>query len=253
MTPVVFVPHMRTPLHLAGQRMLGILDLLAVLGAKLLSQLHSTGGADLHTLAAGNAIVSFYSCYICASGKIRRVKQLRSTQRVAHIDVAVTDCKDLVSTVNIGDLMDKAVFLTLAEDFQCLFLGDITAALAGLYHLVGHVANGNTPAFGVVGAAFVEGQTGFTAGTGGCGILALILIQPVGDMLHRNGLVFGFDGFFHGDNVHTDTGASGRHHGGHLLQRKAAHTLKEATHFRVLLQDGIVHIGKLSTAGNEHR
>ena len=59
--PVVFIPHVGTPLHLTGQRMLGILHLLAILGAQLLTQLHSTGGTDLHALATGNTVIGFRS------------------------------------------------------------------------------------------------------------------------------------------------------------------------------------------------
>ena len=58
---------MGAPFHLAGQGMLGILYLLAVLGAQFLTQLHSTGRADLYALAAGNAVVLFHPCHIGAS------------------------------------------------------------------------------------------------------------------------------------------------------------------------------------------
>ena len=250
--PIVFIPHMGAPFHLAGQGMLGILYLLAVLGAQFLTQLHSTGRADLHALAAGNAVVLFHPCHIGASGQVGGVEQLGGTQSIADIDVAVADGEDFVCTVNVGDLMDEAVFLALAEDFQSLFLGDVAATLTGFHHVISHVAHGNTPAFGVIGTAFIEGQTGFAAGAGRCGVLALILIQPVGDMFHRNGLVLGFDGLFHRDHVHADASASGRYHGGDLLQRQTTHPLEETTHFGIFLQDGVIHVGKFRTAGNEH-
>ena len=71
-------------------------------------------------------------------------------------------------------------------------------------------------------------------------------------MFHRNGLILGFDGLFHRDHVHADAGASGRYHGGDLLQRQTTHPLEETTHFGIFLQDGVIHVGKFRTAGNEH-
>ena len=232
--------------------MLGILHLLAVLGAQLLTQLDGTGGADFHALAAGNAVVLFHPCHIGAAGQVGGIEQLRGTQGIANIDVAVADSKDLVCAVDVGDLVYKAVFFALAEDLQSFFLGNVAAAFTGLHHIVGHIAHGNTPALGIVGTALVKGLAGLAAGTGRSGILALVLIQPVRDVLHRNGLVFRFNGLFHRDHVHTDARASGRHHGGDLLQGQTAHPLEETAHFGMFLQNCIVHVGELSAAGNEH-
>ena len=86
---VVLIPHVGTPFHLAGQRMLGIFNLLAVLGAKLLTQLDSTGRTNFHALAAGNAVISFDSCHIGAAGQVGGIEQLGSPKGVADIDVAV--------------------------------------------------------------------------------------------------------------------------------------------------------------------
>ena len=148
--------------------------------------------------------------------------------------------------------MDEAVLLALTEDVQRLFAGDVAAALARLHHVIRHVAHGDAPTLGIIGAALIEGEAGLTAGAGGGGVLAVILIQPVGDVFKVNGGVLRLDGFLHGDNVHTDARAAGRHHGSDLLQGQAGHTLEEVTHLGVLLQDGVIHVGELGAAGYEH-
>ena len=249
---VVLIPHMGAPLLLGGQGVTGILHLAAVLGAELLTQFHSTCGADLHALAAGHAVALLHAGNIGAAGEVGGVEQLRGTQGVAHVNIAVTDGEDLILAVDVGDLMDEAVLLALTEDVQRLFAGDVAAALACLHHVIRHVAHGDAPTLGVVGAAFIEGEAGLTAGAGGGGVLAVILIQPVGDVLKVNGGILRLDGLLHGDDMHTDARAAGRHHGGDLLQGQAGHTLEEAAHLGVLLQDSVVHVGELGAAGDEH-
>ena len=148
--------------------------------------------------------------------------------------------------------MDEAVLLALTEDVQRLLAGDVAAALACLHHVVRHVAHGHAPALGVIGAALIEGEAGLTAGAGGGGVLAVVFIEPVGDVLKVNGGVLRLDGLLHGDDMHTDACAAGRHHGSDLLQGQAGHALEEVTHLGVLLQDGVVHVGELGAAGYEH-
>ena len=232
--------------------MTGILYLTAVLGAELLTQLHGACGADLYALATCHAVALLHAGNIGAAGEVGGVEQLRGTQCVADVNVAVADGEDLILAVDVGDLMDEAVLLTLTEDVQRLFAGDVAAALARLYHVICHVAHGHAPALGVVGAALIEGEAGLTAGAGGGGVLAVILIQPVGDMLKVDGGVLRLNGLLHRDDMHADAGTAGRHHGGDLLQGQAGHTLEEVTHLGVLLQDGVVHVGELGAAGDEH-
>ena len=250
--PIVFVPHVGPPFHFAGQGVSGVFYGLAVLGAELLTQLHGTGRTDLHALATGDAVVLFHSGHIGTTGQVGGVKELGGAQGVADIDVAVADGENFVLAVDVGDLMDKTVFLTLPENFQCFFPGDVAAALSGFHYIVGHIAYGNTPAFRIVGAAFVEGHAGLAAGAGGSGVFAFVFIQPVGDFFDADGFVFRLNSLFHRDDMHTDARAAGGDHGSDLFQRQTAHPLEETAHFRVLLQNRIVHVGKLGASGDEH-
>ena len=163
--------------------MFGILNLAAILGAQLPAQLHGSGGAAFHALAAGHAVRLLHPGHIGAAGQVGGVEQLGGAQSVADVDVAVADGEDLVLAVDVGDLVDEAVFLSLAEDVQGLLPGDVAAALAGLHHIVRHVAHGHAPALGIVGAALVKGHPGTAAGAGGGGVFAVVLVQPVGNVL----------------------------------------------------------------------
>ena len=72
---------------------------------------------------------------------------------------------------------------------------------------------------GIIAAALAQLGAAHTAGAGTGGILALIFLQPMGNMLHIDRLIFRLNGLFHRDHMHTDTGTAGGHHGGDLLQR----------------------------------
>ena len=72
---VVLVPFMRTPFLCVGQLLLGI-SLLAVLGAKLLSQTDGSGGTVFHTAAAGYAILRLYFGHIGATAHVGCVEEL---------------------------------------------------------------------------------------------------------------------------------------------------------------------------------
>ncbi len=247
--PVVNAPLLRAPLHLVGQLRPGILD-IAVLGAQLLTQLHRTGGAVLHAAAAGHALLRLHRGHIGAAGHIGRVEQLAGPQGVAHVHVAVADTKDLLLTVNIGDLVDEAVVLRLLEYGHGLVIGDVLAPL-GLHHIVGHVAHSDAPVLHIVAAALAQLVAAGAAGAHTLGVLALILVQPVGDLLQPDGLLLRLNGFFHRDHVHTDARASGGHHRRDLLQGQHGHALKERRHLRVLVDLAPPHIQKLGAAGNE--
>ena len=71
-------------------------------------------------------------------------------------------------------------------------------------------------------------------------------------MLYINGLILHGDGFFYGYDMHADTAAAHRNHGGNLLQRKEGHTLKEHSQLRMLVHQFHVHIGIFRAAGHEH-
>ena len=246
--PVINVPFLRTPLDFIRQFVLGIDD-GTILGAKLLTQLHRTGRAVFHAAAAGYTVFRFHLGNISAAAHVGGVEQLGGSQSVAHVDITVADCENLLLTVNVGDLVDEAVFLCLAEDFQGFFVADV-AAPVGFHHIVRHIANGNAPIFKAVAAAFLQLFPGHPAGAGRGGKF-VVFFQPVGDMLNVNGCIFRFNGFFYRNDMHTDSCASGRHHGGNPLQRQEGHSLKEGSNFRMLVNLGFAHVEKFTAAGNK--
>ena len=77
-------------------------------------------------------------------------------------------------------------------------------------------------------------------------------------MLQINGIVFHFDGFFHRNNMHADTGASGRHHLRKAVQWDKCHTLEKACQCR-MFPDTLValrslfHIKELRGTRHKHR
>ena len=147
--------------------------------------------------------------------------------------------------------MDIAVGLRLAENLQGLLLGDVAAPFVRLHHVVRHVAHGNAPVVGVVAAALAQLGPAHPAGAGGGGVLALVLVQPVGDMLDGDGLALHADGLLHRDDVHPDARPAGGHHGGDLLQRQEGHPLEEGGYLRMLLNLLHAHIEELRAAGDE--
>ena len=224
----------------------------AVLGADLLAQLHGTGGAVLHAAAAGHAVLRLHLGNIGAAAQVGRVEELGCPQGVADVDVAVADAENLLLAVDVGDLVDEAVVLRLAENLKGLLLGDV-AAPVGLHDVVCHVAHGDAPVLRIIGATLVEGPAGQAAGAGGFGVLTLVLVQPVGDVLDGDGLALGGDGLLHRDDVHADARAAGRHHGSDPLQGLEAHALEELAKLRVLLQLLGIHIRELGAAGDKQR
>ena len=125
--------------------------------------------------------------------------------------------------------------------------------LVGLDEVVGHIAHADAPVVGVVAAALAHGGAGHTAAARTGGILAVVLFQPVRDVLSVGGPVLGLDGFFHRDDVHTDACAARGHHGGDVLQRQKRHPLKEGCHLGVVGDLLFVHVEELCAAGHEHR
>ena len=249
LVPVVDGPLFGAPLGRIRQLLAGILH-GAVLGAQLLAQLHRTGGTVFHAPAAGHALVRLHPGHIGAAGHVGGVEQLAGPQGVADVDVAVADAENLLFAVDVGDLMDEAVVLGLLEDGYGLVIGDVFPA-ARLHNIGGHVAHGDAPALRVVAAALVQILAAGPAGAHALGVLALVLVQPIGDLLQAHGLVLRFDGLFHGDHVHADAGASGRHHGGDLFQGQEGHPLEEGRHLGMLVHLAAPHVEELGAAGDE--
>ena len=107
-------------------------------------------------------------------------------------------------------------------------------AAVGLNHIVGHIAHGNAPVGGVVGAALTHHATARAAAAGASGIFAIVFVEPVLDMLDRHRGARGVDGLLDRNDVHADAGASGRHHRRGLGQRSLGRLLKELGIDRVL-------------------
>ena len=223
----------------------------AFLRAELLAETHSAGRAGLDALAAGNALLGVALSHVGGGGQVRRVEQLTGAQCVADADGAVADTKDLVLTVDVRDLVDIAAILGLLEDLHSLFIGDVVA-MVRLAAVIGKVADADAPlAFHVAGALTADALL-LAAGAHGHTDVALVLLQPMGQVLDRQRLALGRDGLFDRNDVHADAGASGRHHLGDACQRQIRHALEEVRrlreHIRLL---GVDH-HDLGAAGNEH-
>ena len=115
---------------------------------------------------------------IGGGGEVRGVEILAGAERKAYAQIAVAKAEDLVLTVDIRYLVDIAVLLGALADMERFFLGDV-ASLAGLYQIVGIVAETN--------AAVILDFTGALAGDAPCvaagavadGELAVLLVEPV--------------------------------------------------------------------------
>ena len=251
--PVILRPHMGSPFHLRGKGVLGISNLAAIFPAQFLPKLYRACRTVFHAASACHAVFCLHMCHISGTGHIRRIKQLGRPQRIADIDVAVTDGKNLILAVNIRNLVDKTVLFRHLHNFQRFLSGYVATAFVGLHHIIRHIAYGNAPSFRIVPAAFLKRLAGTAARTGARCILPIVFIQPVGNMLHGDRLILHLDSLLHRNYMHTDSSASRRHHRGHFFQWQAAHTLKETPHFRMLLQKVGIHIGKLRASRNKHR
>ena len=236
-----------------GQLLARILGHLSagLFAAELLAQLSGTGRAHLNAATAGHALVLLDLGDIGRARQVGRVEQLRGAQGVAHVDVAVADGEDLVLAVDVGDLVHKAVVLGLAQDVVDLVAGHVMATI-GLDHVVGHIAHGDAPIGRVVGAALTHHATARAAAAGASGILTLVFVEPVLNMLNRHRRARGVNGLLDRNDVHADTGASGRHHRCGLGQRALGCLFKELGVDRVLLELAHAHVEELGGTRHQH-
>lgn len=118
----------------------------------------------------------------------------------------------LNSAVNIRDLVHKAVFLGALQDLHDLF-ARCRARFVGLDGVGRHVADGNVHNVHIVfqmAAALIAHSAGPAAGAGADRILAVVLIQPVRQMLQIDRLLLRRDRLFDRDGTlaeltfHTD-------------------------------------------------
>ena len=241
------------PLGGIGQLLARILGHLSarLLAAELLAQLGGAGRTHLNAATAGHALILLDLGDIGRARQVGCVEQLRCAQGVAHVDVAVADGEDLVLAVDIGDLVHKAVVLGLAQNVVDLLARHIVAAV-GLDHVVGHIAHGNAPVGGVVGATLAHHATARAAAAGAGGILTLVFVEPMLDMLNRHRGARGVDGLLDWNDVHADTGASGRHHRRGLGQWSLGRLLKELGVDRVLFELAHAHVEELGGTRYQH-
>ena len=183
-------------------------------------------------------------------GHVRGVKILAGAQREADAQIAVAQTEDLVLAVDVGDLVDIAVVFRSLADLQRFLFGDGTA-LAGLDQIGGEIAQTDAAVVLNLTGALAVKTAGVAAGTVADGEAALILVQPVRDVLDGDGGVGGVDGLFHRDDVHADAVAAGRHEVGLALQREEGHLVEALGELGVLFNLIQNHVRHLGDAGNE--
>ena len=249
---VARAPLLGPPLHLVGKLLLGIAGHgVRAPVAELLAELHRTGRAHLHAAAAGHAALGVGVRHVGRARQVGRVEQLARAQRVAHVHVAVADGEDLVLAVDVGDLVHEAVVLGAPEDLVDLVAVDVAAAI-GLDHVVGHVAHGDAPVVIVVAATLAHHLAAHAAAAGARGVLAVVLVEPVPDVLDRDGVVLVLDGALDRDDVHADARTSRRHHRRGAAERALAGLLEELGEDGVLRELPHAHVEELGRAGHEH-
>ena len=101
-----------------------------MLRAELLAKLGSSDRAYLDTLAAGYTLVFLNMRTVSRTAHVRRVVQLRRTDRIADTRSTVADADDLVFAVDIRNLMHEAMTLRALEDLHCFVICDIASRSA---------------------------------------------------------------------------------------------------------------------------
>ena len=89
---------------------------------------------------------------------------------------------------------------------------DVAPALAGLHHVVGHIAHRDAPICRIVAARLAQHRAAHAAAARACRVLAVVFVEPVADMLDRNAPILGLNGLLDGDDVHADARTARRHH-----------------------------------------
>ena len=73
-----------------------------------------------------------------------RVEQLRRTQCIADVHIAIADGEDLIGSIDVGDLVNITIALGKDEDIHDLVVGCVMA-LARLHAVVGHITETDAP------------------------------------------------------------------------------------------------------------
>ena len=248
---VVFVPLVLAPFHSIRQLLFGI-GLRPVFGAEFLSEFHGSGGAVLDAAAAGHAVLRVYFGHIGTAAHVGRIEQLRRTQRVANLHVAVADGKDLALAVDVRHLMHETVVFSFAEDSHRLVVGDVVSA-ARLAQVICHIAHTDAPITVVVGAAFVQFLAAIAATADTHADVSLVFLEPIADMFDINGLVLHGDGFLHGNDMHADARTAHGDERRDLLEREEGHALEEHRELGMTVHEFGVHVRIFGAARHKHR
>ena len=138
---VVVIPVLFAPIERFVRKRDGRVLYWTFMCAQLLTELCCTGGAYLHTFAAGNAV------FRCDPGSVRRcravgvVEKLRAAQAEARADGAVADAEYLIGAVTVGYLVHISVFLAALKQGNDLLIACSLYILAGLPKILGIVAD----------------------------------------------------------------------------------------------------------------
>ena len=147
--------------------------------------------------------------------------------------------------------MHKTVVLGALQNLVNFVARDVAAAI-GLYDVVRHIAHRDAPIAGIIAATLAQASAAHAAGAGAGGVLALVLVEPMLDMLNGHGLVLGLDSLLDGNDVQTDAATSQRHHSGCLGQRVLGRLLEELGHNGMLVQLALAHVHELGGTGHQH-
>ena len=249
---VVLAPHMLAPTVIVRQRLLRIAYFATVGMTQLLSEFYRTRRAILHTPSASNALVFVHVRNVCATRHIWRIEQLAGTQRIAYIKIAVAYGKDFTFTVDIGNLVYKSVVFGTFQNIHCLFVGYVNT-FARFAAIVRHIPYADTPQIAIVGTALVKQLSSVTTTAHACADMPFVTFEPVTDMFDVHRLIFHFDGFFHGYDMHAYACSSRRHHCGDVFQRQKGHALEKHGKLRMTVHKPFVHVCVLCRAGDKQR
>ena len=246
---IVGIPLVLAPFETGGQLLLGILD-FAVLGAELLAELDSAGRADLYALAAGDAVVLVDVGAIGGSGEVGGVEILAGSESKADAKVTVAETEDLVGAVDVRDLVDIAIVLGTLADLQNFLACDV-AAFSGLNQIIGEIAKTDAAVVLNLAGALAKQTARVAAGAVADREVAVIFVEPVGNMLDRGGFVFRWDRFFHGDDVHTNAVAAGRDQMCLAFERKEGHLVEAVSQLGIFFNLPENHVCHLGNAGDK--
>ena len=126
---------------------------------------------------------------------------------MANFGIAIANGDDFAFAIVVGDLVDVAVFLGFFANAKEFFLIDIMGFF-GLDAVIGHIAHGKAPVFGIAGATDAQNLLAHRAGARRSGEVSFVFVDPIGDLFDIDGRGFMLDGLFDGDDVHADASAA---------------------------------------------